>query len=90
MLALLILLASISITIYIQTRRKDPEKIFNVYSQPGKWYYLKFVVFYCLIWIRRMKEKLKTPTSPEKLEMMKALSQDAKVSIYIIVTYFLF
>lgn len=35
-------------------RKKDPKPIFGVYTRPGKWYYLKYVVFACLYYFRKV------------------------------------
>lgn len=40
--------------VFIQNK-KDPKKIFGVYSQPGKWYFLKYPVFLSLVVLRRLK-----------------------------------
>lgn len=40
--------------VYIQNK-KDPKKIFGVYSQPGKWYFLKYPAILFLIFLRRIK-----------------------------------
>jgi hypothetical protein len=64
-------------TLYIQSKKPIPEKIFGVYSQPGKWYYLKFASFFLLLWTRRLKTKLKL-IPVEELERMKPLSDHEK------------
>lgn len=35
-------------------RRKDPEPIFGKYSQRGKWFYLKYFIFLCVLYIRKV------------------------------------
>jgi hypothetical protein len=64
-------------TLYIQSKKPTPKKIFGVYSQPGKWYYLKFASFFLLLWTRRLKTKLKL-IPVEELERMKPLSDHEK------------
>lgn len=65
-------------TLFIQSKKPTPKKIFGVYSQPGKWYYLKFASFFLLLWTRRLKTKLKL-IPVEELERMKPLSDHEKV-----------
>lgn len=40
--------------VYIQNK-KEPKAIFGVYSQPGKWYFIKYPVFLLLVVLRRVK-----------------------------------
>ncbi len=35
--------------------KPEPSPIFGIYSQPGKFYYLKFVAFYLLVTLRKVK-----------------------------------
>lgn len=39
-------------------RKKDPKPIFGVYSVPGKWYYVKYVLFACLYYLRKVSAPL--------------------------------
>lgn len=36
-------------------RKKDPEPIFGKYSQRGKWFYLKYFIFLCILYIRKVR-----------------------------------
>lgn len=38
-------------------RRKDPAPIFGKYSQRGKWFYLKYIVFLCVLYIRKVSSR---------------------------------
>jgi hypothetical protein len=35
--------------------KPEPSPIFGIYSQPGKFYYLKFAAFYLLVTLRKVK-----------------------------------
>lgn len=71
---------------YVQKKRKNPEKIFKVYSQPGKWYYLKYFLFLALLTLRKIKSKLHKSSSGlgvqmdkyENLERLQPLSSHEK------------
>lgn len=44
-----------SILSFYSESKKNPEKISGVYSRPGKWYCIKYLLFYTLLEIRRLK-----------------------------------
>lgn len=50
-------LTFLSVLIWGQNRKKEPPKILGIYSQPGKWYYLKYLVFVLLLKTRRLLNK---------------------------------
>ncbi|KAJ3663774.1 hypothetical protein Zmor_008001 [Zophobas morio] len=78
MLAIALTLLVLAATLYLHTRKSTPQKIFNVYSQPGKWFHLKYASFLVLLWTRRLAAKLSPPLSVKKLETMKPLSEHEK------------
>lgn len=47
----------ISTLVWAQNRKKDPPKIHEIYTQPGKWYYLKYVLFLLLLKLRQLLNK---------------------------------
>ncbi|XP_072947825.1 uncharacterized protein [Epargyreus clarus] len=59
-------------------RKRDPKPIFGVYAQPGKWYYLKYVVFACLYFYRKYTSKNKgVGTEGQAGQGMKAIADPA-------------
>ncbi|XP_063535367.1 uncharacterized protein LOC134745304 [Cydia strobilella] len=40
-------------------RKKDPAPIFGVYTRPGKWYYLKYVVFAAIYYFRKYAVRIR-------------------------------
>lgn len=49
----------VSTLAWAQNRKKDAPKIVGIYSQPGKWYYLKYVAFRLLLKTRRYFRRAK-------------------------------
>ncbi|CAG0902649.1 unnamed protein product [Darwinula stevensoni] len=37
--------------------KRDPPPIFGVYRRPGKWYYVKVLVFRALLWLRKVEKE---------------------------------
>lgn len=69
------------VLLYLQNKKKENSaKILNVYSQPGKWYYLKYCAIYVVLWLRRLKTNnlIKVPDFERKLESTQTLSDHAK------------
>lgn len=50
----LYVLACLLILIAYYSLRRDPEPLLGIYSQPGKWYWVKYSIFYALLFIRRL------------------------------------
>ncbi|XP_047534996.1 uncharacterized protein LOC125069520 [Vanessa atalanta] len=72
-------------------RKKDPEAIFGIYSVPGKWYYLKYIVFSCLYYYRKYSKKnngagtdgqagqgVRAIANPSEMDRAQPLSEHAK------------
>ncbi|XP_053606654.1 uncharacterized protein LOC128673079 [Plodia interpunctella] len=89
-LFLCIIAVIIFLLIYIYVA-KDPKPIFGVYSQPGKWYYLKYAVFALLYYYRKYSNKnrsagkggragqgVKAITDPAHMDRPQPLSEHAK------------
>ncbi|VEN36262.1 unnamed protein product [Callosobruchus maculatus] len=79
MLVLSISLAFLAITLFSILRRKSkqPNKIFNVYSQPGKWFTLKYYVFLFMLMVRRFKYRFLDKSQffkPDQLDKLQPLS----------------
>ncbi|XP_045450924.1 uncharacterized protein LOC123659795 [Melitaea cinxia] len=53
----IVFILAIIILLVFLLRKKDPDAIFGIYSVPGKWYYLKYVVFSCLYYYRKYSKK---------------------------------
>lgn len=73
----------IGVSLIHQSRKKDPNKIFDVYSQPGKWYCLKYVTIFTILTLRRLKyyfNKKVFNESVKKLDTLQQLSQHKLVS----------
>lgn len=75
-------------SLFAQHKRRDPKKLFGVYSQIGKWFYLKYAVFLVLITLRRLKNKYfpnrkngLDNKNEEFLERLQPLSNHEKVYI---------
>ena len=65
----------------------DPPPINDVYSQPSKWYTLKYLVFKALLWLRKRKQNqkvtgdnagmgTKSRNSPEEMDKAQVLPKD--------------
>ncbi|XP_066250649.1 uncharacterized protein [Euwallacea similis] len=65
--------------VYI-SNKKEPRKIFGVYSQPGKWYFIKYPVFLTLLVLRRLKYYLvgKSLFSEKEFDRRQPLSNEPK------------
>ncbi|XP_047993503.1 uncharacterized protein LOC125231937 [Leguminivora glycinivorella] len=70
-------------------RRKDPAPLFGVYTRPGKWYYLKYVVFAAIYYFRkyairfrgaggRAGQGVRAISDPALMDRAQPLSDDAK------------
>ncbi|XP_050301318.1 uncharacterized protein LOC126739604 [Anthonomus grandis grandis] len=65
------------LTFVLIRNKKEPKKLFNVYTQPGKWYFLKYPAFLALLGITRLKYYLrgkKGVLDERQLEKRQALS----------------
>ncbi|XP_041987767.1 uncharacterized protein LOC121739387 [Aricia agestis] len=71
--------------------KKNPKPLLGVYSQPGKWYYLKYVVFACIYYYRKYSRKnsaagadgsagqgVKAIVNPADMDRPQPLSDDPK------------
>lgn len=56
-LVLSVALGAVAFVFWIQSKRENPRKIFNVYTQPGKWYYLKYLFFLSILKVRQIRSK---------------------------------
>lgn len=68
--------------VFVQNK-KDPKKLFGVYSQPGKWYFIKYPLFLTLLVLRRLKYYIngkETGVKVENLEKRQPLSENPLVS----------
>ncbi|XP_034831391.1 uncharacterized protein [Maniola hyperantus] len=87
----LVILGVFIVFFVIFLRRKDPKPIFGIYSVPGKWYYLKYVVFACLYYYRKYSSKnhaagkegragqgVKAISNPAEMDKAQPLSYHAK------------
>lgn len=71
--------------VFVQNK-KDPKKLFGVYSQPGKWYFIKYPLFLTLLVLRRLKYYIngkETGIKVENLEKRQPLSENPLVSLFI-------
>nr|CAI5821775.1 unnamed protein product [Callosobruchus analis] len=79
MLVLSISTALLAITLFSILRRKSkqPNKIFNVYTQPGSWFTLKYYVFLFILMVRRLKYSFLDKNhffKPDQLDKLQPLS----------------
>ncbi|XP_019878954.1 uncharacterized protein LOC109606860 [Aethina tumida] len=72
------LVAIIVSALFYQSKRPNPEKIFGIYSQPGRWYYIKLAAFWTLLTLRRIKYKVASKSSFVKFDRIQPLSNDPK------------
>ena len=65
----------------------DPPKINGVYSQPNKWYWLKYAAFRLILWLRKRQQNRtvsgksaglgrKSRNSPEEMDRIQVLSDE--------------
>ncbi|XP_021207156.1 uncharacterized protein LOC101744336 isoform X1 [Bombyx mori] len=91
MTALLILFTLFIILLTYAFKLKDRKPIFGIYAVPGKWYYLKYVVFGALYYYRKYSSKnsaagndgragqgVKAIADPADMERAQPLSDHAK------------
>nr|XP_023026795.1 uncharacterized protein LOC111514783 [Leptinotarsa decemlineata] len=60
-----------------QSEKSQPKKIFKVYTQPGRWYRLKYFIFLMFLILRRLKYYIvgkNVLVKKEKLEKLQMLS----------------
>lgn len=55
------LVAAISFIVFViyGVKKKDPKPIFGVYQVAGKWYYVKYFLFGCMYYFRRVSGSFK-------------------------------
>lgn len=70
---ILVAILIIGVSVIYQSRKKDPKKIFDVYSQPGKWFYLKYIFMLCVLTLRRLKYYLNEEEFIEKTKQLDKL-----------------
>jgi hypothetical protein len=67
--------------------RSDPPKINGIYSQPNKWYLMKFMIFKFLLWLRKLEKNKKVTgenagmgrksrNSPEDMDKVQLLPKE--------------
>lgn len=90
-LVLSVVLSAVAFLFWIQSNRENPKKIFNVYSQAGKWYYLKYLLFLTILKVRQIRSKYfqnkkgngglgqDVNETERELEQVKELSSHEKV-----------
>nr|CAH7724748.1 unnamed protein product [Callosobruchus chinensis] len=70
-------LLAISLFSILRKKSKQPNKIFNVYSQPGRWFTLKYYVFLFVLIVRRLKYSFLDKShflKPDQLDKLQPLS----------------
>ncbi|XP_078455460.1 uncharacterized protein LOC144721590 [Lampetra planeri] len=88
---LLLLLGAASVLLVVWWLfRDDPSKLFGVYSQPGKFYHIKYAFFYCLYTLRQWRNKReqnvigqagygrRSRNTPAQMECAQPLSNNPK------------
>ncbi|CAG9839366.1 unnamed protein product [Diabrotica balteata] len=55
------------------SKKEQPKKIFDVYAQKGKWYYLKYIIISLLIIIKRFKYYIYGKDNIEKIHDLEKL-----------------
>lgn len=86
-IAIVIVINVVFVTIFLKNKKKPLAKIFGIYSQPGRWYYLKYLLMLTALTLRRFKDKyLINPETDiirsrniERLESLQTLSNHEKV-----------
>lgn len=43
------------LSLVLIANKKEPKKLFGIYSQPGKWYFIKYPLILTLLVVRRLK-----------------------------------
>jgi len=51
-------LAVVTISILKFLNKRDPPPILGIYTRPGKWYYLKFLLFFSMLHFRKVSINL--------------------------------
>ncbi|CAB3361605.1 Hypothetical predicted protein [Cloeon dipterum] len=87
-----LVLAVLSITVARFLNMRDPPPIMGVYTRPGKWYFLKFLIFFSMLHFRKFLNKMrsekveanqsgygvKSRSSPDQMDCSQPLSSDEK------------
>lgn len=79
--------AIIVVAVYLESKKKVPGKILGIYTQPGKWYLIKYVSFLTFLKLRQLKSRYLQNVRTEKivgatvenLESLQPLSSHEKV-----------
>lgn len=87
LLGVLFVIFSVALSLfYIEHKKREPVKLFGIYTQPGKWYYFKYFLFLSLLQIKKFRNKIGRnekrmvfSDKAEDLEQIQALSTHAKV-----------
>uniref|UniRef100_A0A1L8DA56 Uncharacterized protein n=1 Tax=Nyssomyia neivai TaxID=330878 RepID=A0A1L8DA56_9DIPT len=82
------LISFLLVAFYKMFRRKDPEPIFGVYRQRGKWYWIKYFVFLVIFYFRKLRyhkgskdgggQGAKNIADPNLMEKVQPLSDHPK------------
>lgn len=57
MIIFLIIIFATVTAFNLYSKKPDPKKIFGLYAQPGKWFYVKYAVFLAILYLRKIKSK---------------------------------
>ncbi|XP_059609305.1 uncharacterized protein LOC132256775 [Phlebotomus argentipes] len=81
------LISILLMALYRLFRRKDPEPIFGVYQQRGKWFWLKYIIFIVIFYIRKLRYRkgsnrggqgAKSIADPNLMEKVQPLTDHPK------------
>ncbi|XP_072396417.1 uncharacterized protein [Diabrotica undecimpunctata] len=70
------------------SKKEHPKKIFNVYAQKGKWYYIKYIVISLLIFIKRFKYYIYGKNNIEKIHNLEKLQMLSNHNLAFDAVYF--
>lgn len=82
-LSILVVIILVGISLIHHSRKKDRKKIFGIYSQPGKWFYLKYMFILSILSLRRLNYYLNREEFDKKMkdkDTVQMLSNDKLVS----------
>lgn len=71
--AILVAILIVGISLIHQSKKHDPKKIFGIYSQPGKWFCLKYAFMMFMLTLTRLKYYLNKKGFNEKIKKLDCL-----------------
>lgn len=90
-----IILVLVFVVVVRYLLKSDPPPVNGVYSQPNKWYWVKFWAFKFLLWLRKRQQNQKVTgqnvgmgrksrNSPEEMDMVQVLPKEHPQVMFVV------